>query len=204
MKQYLDNAFSYGDYLAHIDRLLAENKTTGQNQSDVMVDFTRLNRRRMERIGKTTTLDSDIVRSVRLNNRRQIWLVITEGWCGDAAQNIPLIEKIASQSDIIETRYILRDENLDLMDQFLTNGGRAIAKLIALDAETLDVLGTWGARPAEAQKLFENLKAQDMPKPLIMENLQRWYNNDRGRSLRAEFAGLIDEWGGRKTATASV
>ena len=204
MKQYLDNAFSYGDYLAHIDRLLAENKTTGQNQSDVMVDFTRLNRRRMERIGKTTTLDSDIVRSVRLNNRRQIWLVITEGWCGDAAQNIPLIEKIASQSDIIETRYILRDENLDLMDQFLTNGGRAIAKLIALDAETLDVLGTWGARPAEAQKLFENLKAQDVPKPLIMENLQRWYNNDRGRSLRAEFAGLIDEWGGRKTATASV
>lgn len=204
MKEYLDKAFSYNEYLGLIDDRLADNKTTGPDHSDQMVDFTRLNRRRMERISKTTTLDSDIVRSVMLNKKRQIWLVITEGWCGDAAQNIPLIEKMAGVSDLIETRYILRDENPELIDQYLTNGGRAIAKLIALDADDHSVLGTWGARPAAAQKLFEDLKAQDTPKPLIMENLQRWYNNDRGRSLRAEFASLIDEWGGRKTAAANV
>lgn len=204
MRQYLDKAFTYGELIAHIDSLLIEGKTTGPNQSEQMVDFTKLNRKRMDRITKTVTLDSDIVTSVKLNARPQIWLVLTEGWCGDAAQNLPLIEKIAGQTDIIETQYILRDENLELMDQFLTNGGRAIPKLIALDKETLEILGTWGARPATAQKLFEDLKAQDMPKPLIMENLQRWYNNDQGRSLMSEFAILIDKWGGRKTAAANV
>lgn len=204
MNEYLEKAFTYNEYLAKIDGLLAENKTTGPNQSEQMVEFTRLNRRRMERISKTITLDSDIVTSLKLNKRRQVWLIITEGWCGDAAQNLPLIEKISSETDLIETLYILRDENTDLIDQYLTNGGRSIPKLIALDASDHSVLGTWGARPVKAQKLFEDLKAQDQEKPLIMENLQRWYNEDRGRSLMAEFASLIDEWGGRKTAAANV
>lgn len=204
MKEYLERSLSFDEYVALIDSLLAEGKTTGPNQSEQMVDFTRLNRRRMDRVAKTITLDSDVTTAAKLNKRAQIWLVITEGWCGDAAQNVPLIEKIAAGSELIETRYVLRDENLELMDQFLTNGGRGIPKLIALDKETLEVLGSWGARPEAAQKLFNELKERETPKALIMENLQRWYNNDRGRSLMAEFASLIDDWGGRKTATANV
>lgn len=130
-----------------------------------------------------------------------IWLVITEAWCGDAAQNIPPIEKIANLNDRIETRYILRDENTELMDQFLTSGSRSIPKLIALDADTLDVLGTWGARPEAAQKLYYELKEKGAEKAAIMEHLQRWYNADRTLSLQNEFVNLLAEWDSRSESS---
>ncbi|MGH7783205.1 MAG: thioredoxin family protein, partial [Candidatus Binatia bacterium] len=107
------------------------------------------------------------------------------------AQNIPIIEKIAAQSVSIETRYILRDENLELMDQFLTNDARSIPKLIALDSENHEVVGSWGSRPGPAQNLFYELKEKGIEKPLIMEDLQRWYNADRGHSIQKELAEFI-------------
>lgn len=195
MKKYIDNSLSYSSYLALIDELLEAGKTTGPNQSESMVNFTRLNRQRMQRLDKTVELSESLKAAVRSVTRNMIWLVITEAWCGDAAQNIPPIEKIANLSDRIETRYVLRDENPELMDQFLTSGARSIPKLIALDAETLEVLGNWGARPDAAQKLFYGLKEQGLEKPAIMEQLQRWYNADRTLSLQNEFKKLLTEWG---------
>lgn len=195
MKKYIDNSLSYSSYLALIDELLEVGKTTGPNQSESMVNFTRLNRQRMQRLDKTVELSESLKAAVRSVTRNMIWLVITEAWCGDAAQNIPPIEKIANLSDRIETRYVLRDENPELMDQFLTSGARSIPKLIALDAETLEVLGNWGARPDAAQKLFYGLKEQGLEKPAIMEQLQRWYNADRTLSLQNEFKKLLTEWG---------
>ena len=121
---------------------------------------------------------------------RQIWLVITEGWCGDAAQNVPAIETIAAVSDNIETRYILRDENPELMDRFLTRGTRSIPKVIVLDRETRVVLGTWGPRPAAAQELFDRRRAEGVDKPVILEELQRWYNADKGISVQREMAEI--------------
>lgn len=195
MKKYIDNSLSYSSYLALIDELLEVGKTTGPNQSESMVNFTRLNRQRMQRLDKTVELSESLKAAVRSVTRNMIWLVITEAWCGDAAQNIPPIEKIANLSDRIETRYVLRDENPELMDQFLTSGARSIPKLIALDAETFEVLGNWGARPDAAQKLFYGLKEQGLEKPAIMEQLQRWYNADRTLSLQNEFKKLLTEWG---------
>jgi hypothetical protein len=193
MKEYLDRAMTFDEYLALIDHLLAEGKTTGTNQSESMVGYGRLNRQRMWRLEKTVELEIETVMIAHANERKMIWLIITEGWCGDAAQNIPIIEKIAAESARIETRYILRDENLGLMDRFLMGGARSIPKLIALDAVTLEVLGTWGARPAAAQKLFSDLKEQGIEKPAIMEHLQRWYNEDKSASIQKEFIGLLEQ-----------
>ena len=203
MKQYIDKSFSYSNYLELIDSLLEEGKTTGPNQSEAMVNFTRLNRQRMHRLDKTIELSESVKSAARNVSRKMIWLVITEAWCGDAAQNIPPIEKIANLSDRIETRYVLRDENPELMDQFLTNGARSIPKVIALDAETLEVLGSWGARPDSAQKLFSDLKEQGSEKPAIMEQLQRWYNADRTLTLQNEFNKLLAEWGNSTEASVS-
>jgi thioredoxin family protein len=193
MKAYLDRSMTYGEYLALLDRLLAEGKTTGANQSESMVAYGRLNRQRMWRLEKTVELEIETVMIAHANERKMIWLIITEGWCGDAAQNIPIIEKIAAESARIETRYILRDENLELMDRFLTGGARSIPKLIAMDAESLEVLGSWGSRPAAAQKLFKDLKEQGMEKPAIMEQLQRWYNDEKSRSIQKEFIELLEQ-----------
>jgi len=194
MKKYIENALTFDGYVELIDRLLVEGKTTGPIQSDSMLGYARINRQRMARIGKTLELESSVRDAVTAIERPMVWLVITEGWCGDAAQNIPAIEKIAAENELIQTLYILRDENIDLMDQFLRRGARSIPKLIALDAETLEILGTWGPRSADAQAYFDDLKAEGFDKLQISELLQRWYNTDRSRSLQADFSKLLPQW----------
>jgi len=194
MKKYLEKSMSFAEYIKLIDDLLLDGKTTGPNQSEAMFNYGKLNRQRMHRLEKTVVVNESLREKVQNNKRRMIWLIITEGWCGDAAQNIPVIEKIAAESALIETRYVLRDENLELMDAYLTFGARSIPKLIALDAETLEEIGTWGPRPKPAMDLFFELREQGLEKPLIMENLQRWYNADKNWTIQSEFGNFFDEW----------
>ncbi len=194
MKEYIEKSTTYAEYIKLIDDLLIDGKTTGPNQSDAMFNYGKLNRQRMHRLEKTVVLNDSLREKVQNNKRKMIWLVITEGWCGDAAQNIPVIEKIADASGFVETRYVLRDENLELMDRFLTNNARSIPKLIALDAETLEELGSWGPRPKASMDLFIEMRERGLEKPLIMENLQRWYIADKNRAIQEEFENLLDEW----------
>lgn len=202
MKEYVSKSMTYGEYAELIDRLLAEGRTTGPEQTESRVEFTRLNRQRMKRIAKTTVVEDSVRETMRGNARPMIWLVITEGWCGDAAQAIPAIEAVAAGSDLVETRYVLRDENPELMDRYLTNGTRSIPKLIALDAETLEELGTWGPRPQAAVDYFQKMKAAGVEKSQISENLQRWYNEDRTRSIQSEFERMVRAWNGDRSAAA--
>lgn len=191
MGRYLERSMSYAEYVAMIDRLVDEGRTSGPRQSEKLAAFTKLNRQRMRRIEKTVRLSESIFEAARMAGRKRIWLVITEAWCGDAAQSIPVIEAIARETPGVSTRYILRDENPVLIDQFLTNGGRSIPKLICLDAESLEVLGTWGPRPFAAQAYFESMKVAGLEKPVMMEELQRWYNADRHSSIQADFEAFL-------------
>ena len=185
---------SFAEYLKLIDELLLEGKTTGENQSEAMFGYGKLNRQRMKRLEKTVEINDSLKETARNINRKMIWLVITEGWCGDAAQNIPIIEKIAAENANIETRYVLRDENLELMDEYLTNNARSIPKLICLDAEILEGIGTWGPRPQIAMNYFYEMKAQGLEKLQMMEDLQRWYLTDANQSVQKEFEQLLSEW----------
>ncbi len=203
MKEYLEKSMTFAEYVKLIDDLLLDGKTTGANQSEAMFNYGKLNRQRMHRLEKTVKLNDSLVEKAKNNRRKMIWLIITEGWCGDAAQNIPTIEKIAAASDSIETRYVLRDENLELMDAYLTNNSRSIPKLIALDATTLKEIGTWGPRAAAAMDLFYELKNQNLEKPAIMEKIQRWYLQDKEKSLQSEFENLLSEWSNSNTRTVS-
>lgn len=204
MKEYLERSLSYDEFKALVDKLLSENKTTGSDHSEAMLHYTKMNRQRMKRLEKTTVISGDIIDAAAAVESSMIWLVITEAWCGDAAQNVPVIEMIASLNKNIETRYILRDENPELMDAFLTDGARSIPKLIAIDRDTSAVLGTWGPRPAAAQSFFQELKAQGLEKEIVMERLQRWYNTDDSRSIQTEFTGLLRDWGSAVSAKAEV
>lgn len=194
MKTYIEKSMTYAEYIKLIDDLLLDRKTTGENQSEAMFNYGKLNRQRMHRLEKTVKLNDALKEKAKNNRRKMIWLIITEGWCGDAAQNIPTIEKIAGENENIETRYVLRDENLELMDAYLTNNARSIPKLIALDAETFKELGTWGPRPQSAMDLFNEMKKQGLKKPLVMENIQRWYLADKEQSIQGEFEKLLDKW----------
>ena len=202
MKSYVEKCITFAEYLKLIDDLLAEGKTTGENQSETMFNYGKLNRQRMKRLEKTIELNESLKDAARKNNRKMIWLIITEGWCGDAAQNIPIIEKIAAENPNIETGYVLRDEHLELMDKYLTNGARSIPKLIALDAETFEEIGVWGPRPQAAMDYFFEMKHQGLEKPQMMENMQRWYLQDDEQSLQAEFEMLLKQWAEKKESAA--
>lgn len=202
MKESLDKSMTYAEYLKLLDDLLLDGKTTGTVQSEAMFNYGKLNRQRMHRLEKTVHLNDSLIEKAAANKRAMIWLIITEGWCGDAAQNIPTIEKIAAQSANISTRYVLRDENLELIDTHLTDNARSIPKLIALDAETLAEIGTWGPRPRAAMDYFHELRSGGMEKPQMMENLQRWYLQDKEKSLQSEFENLLTEWSNSKKQSA--
>ena len=159
-----------------------------------LLDYTKLNLQRMKRQDKTISLRPEVTAALEKLSRNLNWVVITEGWCGDAAQNVPTLAKIAEASGgKINLEFVVRDQNLELMDQYLTNGGRSIPKLICIDKETQQELGTWGPRPAEAQKLFLSLKEQGIPKDEFITAVHNWYTSDKTQSLQLEMADLIEK-----------
>ncbi len=203
MKNYIEKSMTYAEYIKLIDDLLLEGKTTGPNQSEAMFNYGKLNRQRMHRLEKTVKLNESVVKEAQNVTRKMIWLIITEGWCGDAAQNIPTIEKIAAENENIETRYVLRDENLDLMDAYLTNDARSIPKLVALDAEMLEEIGIWGPRPQAAMDYFYEMRDRGVEKPQMMENMQRWYLANKERSIQMEFKELLENWSNKEKVLAT-
>ncbi len=192
----LQQSFTYSEYEALIDGLLAENKTTGPDQDPKMVQYTQMNQVRMTRIARTTVLLPEVQEALAHLSRSLQWLVLTEAWCGDAAQNVPVLAQIAEASaGKIELKLLLRDENLELMDQYLTNGTRSIPKLICFDATTGQELGTWGPRPAAAQELYYAFKANPVgTKKEFIQNVQLWYARDRTNSMQHEMAELLRSW----------
>lgn len=184
----IDNAVSYSDYRKKLDELIAEGKTTGPNQDEWLVDYARLNIQRMNRWDKTWVVPEKLEQELLAIEQPMIWLTITEGWCGDAAQVVPIIEKLASVNPMIQHKLILRDENPEIIDQFLTNGTRSIPKTILLDGEELQVLGSWGPRPTTAQQLLESLKAKgEVPKEELYNQLHGWYAKNKGVETAVEF-----------------
>ena len=123
-----------------------------------------------------------------------IWLVITEGWCGDAAFNVPLMH-IAAEAvpEKIKLRLILRDSNPELMDANLTDGGRSIPKLIVL-SEDLEPLGYWGPRPAGLQSLMKQWKNEGLELKELIPKVHNWYDRDKTRSLQHELTRLVKHY----------
>ena len=191
MLNYISKSITYNEYCNLLETLMKEGKTTGTNQSESYLNYAKLNLVRMQRLNKTVVLTEELKAELKKITKKYTWLVITEGWCGDAAQNIPALHVMEKENSNIELRLILRDENLELMDRYLTNGGRAIPKLICLEKESMQEVFIWGPRPEETQKIVLDLVERKVTleeKSLI---LQKWYNNDKTLTLQNEFIELL-------------
>lgn len=190
----LDKSISFQQYFDLVKNLVETGGTTGDNQSSAFVDYTKLNFSRMKRILKTTQASDIVLNTVNCLQDKLTWLVISESWCGDAAQNIPVFAKMAEVNPNINLRIILRDENPELMDQYLTNGGKSIPKLICLD-ENLNELGTWGPRPKVLQDwLYKEKENPTMEVSKLKEEFQIWYTKDKGQTLQNEMIMLLKHW----------
>lgn len=194
-KQLLDDAMSYSVYSKLIHDLLLDNKTTGSNQSDSMIDYARMGQKRMKKWDKIGKINPELQERLLDIKRPMTWLAITEGWCGDAGQSLPFIQKMADINPLIEFKMVLRDDYPHLMDHFLTNGARSIPILVAIDPATFNVLGKWGPRPEPIQQAFlENKISQEKTGKEFSEFMHLWYAKDKGHAMQLEFLSILDTW----------
>ncbi len=134
-----------------LEQLVKEGRTSGPDQSEEMVAYTKLNLARTVRNEKTVKLLPEL-RDTLAQAREMTWLLITEPWCGDSSQVMPVLGLMADAAPNIRMRVVLRDQHVELMDRYLTHGGRSVPKLIAIDPQGKELF-TWGPRPQTAQDM---------------------------------------------------
>lgn len=192
LQEQLDKCYSFETYKTFVSDLVSQGKTSGPEQREDLIHYTELNAKRMKRIEKTTVLTEELKTRLTRIKESFTWILISEAWCGDAAQIVPVIGKIAAQNSRIDLKIILRDEHLSIMDQYLTNGGRSIPKLICLDQDFQEVF-VWGPRPKSIQQVVTDTKAEGITDhAILVERLQNGYNLDHTTSIQQEINELID------------
>lgn len=188
----LKNATSYQDYRTLVEENVANGTSTGPEQSEALSNYTLLNHTRMKRLDKTVKIGEEIQQKFENFDGDQTWLVITESWCGDAAHALPVMNQLTNLTPNIDLKVVLRDENLELMDAFLTQGSMSIPKLIVLDNKTREVLADWGPRPSVATQLVNDYIAEYGQLSLeFKKDLQVWYNKDKSQNIMEDLAELI-------------
>ncbi len=189
----LKKSISYTQYRKEVEAFVANHTTSGKEKTEALIDYTVLNDRRMRRWDKTVKVSDEVKAKLAFHKRDMTFLVLTESWCGDAAHVIPVINKIAELSDHIDLKLVYRDENEALMDEFLTNGSRSIPKLIVLDNHTGEVIDIYGPRPSGATQLVIAYKAKHGAlTPGFKEELQHWYNTDKGQTAIKDLLTLLE------------
>ncbi len=190
----LDNSISYREYRELVTKYADEGKTSGNTQTADYINYTKLNESRMRRLDKTLQVTDEVKLYLENLNKEYFWLVLAETWCGDAAQVLPVINKMAEVSDKIALRILLRDDNEAVMNLFLTNGTKSIPKLIIIDKETNEVIADFGPRPIGAKKLILDYKAiHGIVDETAKIELQKWYLNDKGVAIQKEILALIKD-----------
>jgi hypothetical protein len=176
----IKKGLSYSGFLDNTKiKLLTTDPNNLSEQEKQNHTLLRLNYQRSIRIEDNFAVPENLVELIRTISNEQIWMIITEDWCGDSAQNLPFIIKIAQANPKIHIKILLRDSNPDIIDLYLTNGTRSIPVLIAFDFEGNEIF-RWGPRPKVAQEYVMECIKQGLSKDEYIEKLHRWYSNDKG------------------------
>tara|TARA_R110000765_G_scaffold184338_1_gene290182 strand:+ start:368 stop:964 length:597 start_codon:yes stop_codon:yes gene_type:complete len=191
IEQSLENSYTYLEYRKLVSDLSEKGESTGPVQTEVLAQYTQLNNSRMRRWDKTLKFSEEAVAKIKSIKQNIDWVVLTESWCGDAAPALPVMHKITELNPNISLSLILRDENLEVMNQFLTNGSMSIPKLIAINEEE-SVVATWGPRSINATQMVESFKYKHGAlTPEFKQDLQVFYNKDKGQSVLQDILRLL-------------
>ena len=192
IKDSLAKSTSYNTYRSLVSNLLENGKSTGPNQSDALLNYSMLNDKRMARLDKKIKLSDETIERLNKVEKEQTWLLITEGWCGDAAHVLPVMNKMSNENEHINLKVVLRDENVALMNQFLTNGSMSIPKLVVLDKED-NVISSWGPRPSIATKMVNDYKEKHGSLDAdFKKDLQMWYNKNKGVNIQEDLLAFLE------------
>ena len=193
VQESLDKAMSYEAYRQLMGHHVENETSTGLTQSANLSQYTLLNQSRMKRLDKTTKIPEEVVQKFQNFAGNHDWLVITESWCGDAAQSMSAMNILAGLASGINFKVVLRDENPELMNAFLTNGTMSIPKLVVFDRDRQEVVADWGPRPSIATAMVEAFKKEyGQLTPEFKKDLQIWYNKDKGENIIEDLTRLID------------
>jgi len=193
IKTILSNSFSYNEYYDQIEQLVQNGRTSGSIQSDALINYTKLNFKRMKRLNKTLTVNPELIKLIEDVGINMRWLIITEAWCGDAAQNIPYLAQLGQIASNVRLSLVYRDENPELMNDYLTNGARSIPKLVVFN-EATEPIAVWGPRPSEVQEMVMDYKNQLDPKPNFEDfaaSIHKWYTTNKNQLLEQELFAIF-------------
>ena len=192
-EQVIQKGFSYSEFVEFTEKLVEEKSTTGANQSEAYLDYTRMCLQRMNRWNKTAKVSAKMTHLMESIQESQIWLIITEAWCGDGAQSIPYLAKLVELNPKIKLRIIMRDEYPEIMDAYLTNGARSIPKLVAFSEDLKVELFTWGPKPLYLMNRHKEYKhdSKGLSYSGFLEEIHLWYAKNKNQDLEAELFPLI-------------
>ncbi len=184
------NGMNYREYIQKVVNELAADPGKLSNEEKELFEYKKLNMQRSSRIERTYDVSGELESLIKNIKDKQIWMVITEGWCGDSAQILPYIVKMAEVNSNIDLRILLRDSNPDIMDLYLTNGTKSIPRLVVFDIEGNELF-TWGPRPKVLQSLIHQWKREGIVRPELYEKLHLWYSRDKGKEIEAEITEIL-------------
>lgn len=185
-----DNLPDFNTYYQHILQLFEAGKTTGDNQSEAMLNYTKLSLARTKRGLKTFKCTDELLKAAEQTSRKN-WLVISEAWCGDAGNIIPLFALLAEQTPGVTLKVMIRDEYPEMMENYLTNGGKSVPIFVAYDNDFTPV-PQWGPRPKPAQDMvMENKNNLQLSHDDFAIVLQKWYQQDKTETLQKELTDYL-------------
>jgi hypothetical protein len=184
--------FNYHEFIAWLEEKVANHVPVPLKENEIdYAKYDALNLKRMQRLNKTIVITDGLKEQIEKLKSYQKWLVITEPWCGDSAQSLPALAKIAALNANIDFQIVLRDKNHPLIDKYLTNGGRAIPKMIVFDKDGKELF-VWGPRPEPAQVISNDWKAkQDKTWDEYETELHTWYAKDKTQTIQNEFVEIL-------------
>ncbi len=184
------NGWTYADYRTHWQEQKEAPLDDPSPDERKMHHYLNYNWERQAHVHDRYTPSEELRAAMDALDSPQLWMVLTEPWCGDSAFLLPIIAEAAAQSEQVTLRILPRDENLDIMDQYLTGGGRSIPKLVAFSEEGEEQF-TWGPRPEAARERFEALRAEHDDKMAAIEGLIEHYEEGGWREADAELADAL-------------
>jgi hypothetical protein len=192
----LTNTLTFEEYL-QLTKDIVEEKIarTGLYLADNTFRYTRSNLERMSKVLENIVLNQKLYNLLNELKEEWIWLVISEPWCGDASWGTPALYMIASATEKIDFKILLRDTNPEIIKAYQTAGSDSIPKLICLRKNDLKELGTWGPRPQILhEQVLEKMKSASFDYKESVRSIHAWYAEDMTKSIQEEIIDAIKKW----------
>jgi hypothetical protein len=183
-KTYYNSGITPDAYYSSF-KIAAENPERYDHGSYIPLNWQRVNR-----ILKTFKPDTPQCKAIQQFNSKHYLIAITEFWCGDAAQIIPVLSSIFKNHPSSFLKLHFRDVHTALIDAHLTGSSRSIPKLIFLNSN-FEFQAEWGPRPKPAIDLVTALKSNAETAPHYAEHLHKWYAQDRQQSIVSEIYNIM-------------